>query len=134
MEESEGDRAGADRLTKLGLRAWALVGITVLVVIVYVSVVGTQDTELREENYVNKIYPQLVAGRLWSAIQVTTAAGEPVDEPSPSAVWSFGRDRFRYPAPGDCSDRSATAVIQSLRQLHAPRPSAGRAIPAAVGA
>ena len=45
------------------------------VVIVYVSVVGTQDGELREENYVNKIYPQIIAGRLWSAIQVTTAAG-----------------------------------------------------------
>lgn len=45
------------------------------VVIVYVSVVGKQDGELREENYVNKIYPQVIAGRLWSAIQVTTAAG-----------------------------------------------------------
>lgn len=45
------------------------------VVIVYVSVVGLQDGELREENYVNKIYPQVIAGRLWSAIQVTTAAG-----------------------------------------------------------
>ena len=45
------------------------------VIIVYVSVAGTQDGELREENYVNKIYPQVIAGRLWSAIQVTTAAG-----------------------------------------------------------
>jgi saccharopine dehydrogenase-like NADP-dependent oxidoreductase len=45
------------------------------VVIVYVAVTGTQDGELREENYVNKIYPQLIANRLWSAIQVTTAAG-----------------------------------------------------------
>lgn len=45
------------------------------VVIVYAAVTGTQDGELREENYVNKIYPQLIAGRLWSAIQVTTAAG-----------------------------------------------------------
>ena len=45
------------------------------VIIVYVAVTGTQDGELREENYVNKIYPQLIAGRLWSAIQVTTAAG-----------------------------------------------------------
>ena len=34
-----------------------------------------QDGEFREENYVNKVYPQLVAGRLWSAIQITTAAG-----------------------------------------------------------
>jgi saccharopine dehydrogenase-like NADP-dependent oxidoreductase len=45
------------------------------VVIVYAAVSGTQEKELREENYVNKIYPQMIAGRLWSAIQVTTAAG-----------------------------------------------------------
>jgi saccharopine dehydrogenase-like NADP-dependent oxidoreductase len=45
------------------------------VVIVYVAVSGRQDGELREENYVNKIYPQETLGRLWSAIQVTTAAG-----------------------------------------------------------
>jgi len=45
------------------------------VVIVYAAVTGTQEGELREENYVNKIYPQVIAGRLWSAIQVTTAAG-----------------------------------------------------------
>jgi saccharopine dehydrogenase-like NADP-dependent oxidoreductase len=45
------------------------------VVIVYVAVTGRQGGELREENYVSKIYPQMIAGRLWSAIQVTTAAG-----------------------------------------------------------
>jgi len=45
------------------------------VVVVYVAVTGRQDGELREENYVNKVYPQIIAGRLWSAIQVTTAAG-----------------------------------------------------------
>jgi len=45
------------------------------VVIVYVAVTGRQAGELREENYVSKIYPQVIAGRLWSAIQVTTAAG-----------------------------------------------------------
>ena len=45
------------------------------VVIIYAAVTGMQDGELREENYVNKVYPQVVAGRLWSAIQVTTAAG-----------------------------------------------------------
>ena len=39
------------------------------------GVTGLQDGELREENYVNKVYPQVVAGRLWSAIQITTAAG-----------------------------------------------------------
>jgi saccharopine dehydrogenase-like NADP-dependent oxidoreductase len=45
------------------------------VVIIYAAVNGMQDGELREENYVNKVYPQVVAGRLWSAIQITTAAG-----------------------------------------------------------
>ena len=45
------------------------------VVIVYAAVTGTQDGQLREENYVNKVYPQVIARRLWSAIQVTTASG-----------------------------------------------------------
>jgi saccharopine dehydrogenase-like NADP-dependent oxidoreductase len=45
------------------------------VVIIYAAVNGIQDGEFREENYVNRIYPQVVAGRLWSAIQITTAAG-----------------------------------------------------------
>jgi saccharopine dehydrogenase-like NADP-dependent oxidoreductase len=45
------------------------------VVIVYVAISGQQAGELREESYVSKIYPQVIAGRLWSAIQVTTAAG-----------------------------------------------------------
>jgi saccharopine dehydrogenase-like NADP-dependent oxidoreductase len=45
------------------------------VVVIYVSVTGMQDGEFREENYVNKIYPQVIVNRLWSAIQVTTAAG-----------------------------------------------------------
>ena len=45
------------------------------VVVIYAAVTGHQDGELREENYVNKVYPQVVAGRLWSAIQVTTAGG-----------------------------------------------------------
>jgi saccharopine dehydrogenase-like NADP-dependent oxidoreductase len=45
------------------------------VVIVYVAVTGLQDGQLREETYVSRIYPQVIADRLWSAIQVTTAAG-----------------------------------------------------------
>ncbi len=45
------------------------------VVLIYAAVTGFQDGELREENYVNKVYPQVVAGRLWSAIQITTTAG-----------------------------------------------------------
>src|SRR3569833_4386408 len=45
------------------------------VVIVYAAVTGKQDGQLREEIYVNNVYPQVIAGRLWSAIQVTTASG-----------------------------------------------------------
>ena len=45
------------------------------VVLIYVSVTGWRDGELIEENYVKKIYPQTIFGKLWSAIQVTTAAG-----------------------------------------------------------
>ena len=45
------------------------------VVIVYAAVTGMQQQELREESYVSKIYPQMIVGRLWSAIQVSTAAG-----------------------------------------------------------
>ena len=45
------------------------------VVVIYAAVTGYKDGQLREENYVNKVYPQVVAGRLWSAIQITTAAG-----------------------------------------------------------
>ena len=45
------------------------------VVIIYAAVTGMQDDEFREENYVNRVYPRVVAGRLWSAIQITTAAG-----------------------------------------------------------
>lgn len=45
------------------------------VVLIYVSVVGRKVGALMEENYVKKIYPQTIAGKLWSAIQVTTAAG-----------------------------------------------------------
>lgn len=45
------------------------------VVIIYTAVTGMQDGQLREENYVNKVFPEIIAGRLWSAIQVTTAAG-----------------------------------------------------------
>ncbi len=44
------------------------------VVLVYASVTGTRDEGYFEENYVKKIYPQCIKGRLWSAIQVTTAS------------------------------------------------------------
>ena len=45
------------------------------VVLIYASVTGYRQDELYEENYVKKIYPQTIAGKLWSAIQVTTACG-----------------------------------------------------------
>ncbi|MYG40139.1 MAG: saccharopine dehydrogenase family protein [Nitrospira sp. SB0677_bin_15] len=45
------------------------------VVLIYVSVVGRKNGTLMEENYVKKLYPRTIAGNLWSAIQVTTAAG-----------------------------------------------------------
>ena len=45
------------------------------VVLIYAAVNGKQQGELFEENYVKKIYPQTIAGKLWSAIQVTTASG-----------------------------------------------------------
>jgi len=44
------------------------------VVLVYVSVMGTQEGVLIEENYVRKFYPMHVAGFSWSAIQLTTAS------------------------------------------------------------
>ena len=40
------------------------------VVLVYVSVSGEQDDQFFEENYVRKIYPQIITGTVWSAIQM----------------------------------------------------------------
>jgi len=45
------------------------------VVIIYAAVTGKKDGHLFEENYTKKVYPQTIAGKLWSSIQVTTAAG-----------------------------------------------------------
>lgn len=45
------------------------------VVIVFVSVMGKREGALYEANDVRKVYPAEIGGRLWSAIQVTTAAG-----------------------------------------------------------
>jgi saccharopine dehydrogenase-like NADP-dependent oxidoreductase len=44
------------------------------VVLIYASVTGTKDGGFFEENYVKKVYPQCIKGKLWSAIQVTTAS------------------------------------------------------------
>jgi saccharopine dehydrogenase-like NADP-dependent oxidoreductase len=97
------------------------------VVIIYAAVTGTQDGELREENYVNKVYPQLIAGRLWSAIQVTTASGiaavvdlvlqHPKQYAGFVAQEKFSmpdilRNRFgRYFAQGGTKDLSAEIVV-----------------------
>ena len=98
------------------------------VVIVYAAVSGLQDGELREENYVNKIYPQLIAGRLWSAIQVTTAAGitavvDLVLQLAASKYRGFvAQEQFRlteilanrfgrYYAPGGTKDVSSEVVV-----------------------
>ncbi len=43
-------------------------------VLIYVSVVGTQHGDFIEENYVVKVMPKTIHGVHWSAIQVTTAA------------------------------------------------------------
>jgi len=45
------------------------------VVLIYTSVTGLRKGELFEENFVQKIYPRSIVGKLWSAIQITTAAG-----------------------------------------------------------
>jgi saccharopine dehydrogenase-like NADP-dependent oxidoreductase len=45
------------------------------VVLIYVAVTGFKNNDLFEEDYVKKIYPATIAGRLWSSIQITTAAG-----------------------------------------------------------
>jgi saccharopine dehydrogenase-like NADP-dependent oxidoreductase len=44
------------------------------VVLIYASVTGRNEDGFFEENYVKKIYPQCIKGKLWSAIQVTTAS------------------------------------------------------------
>ena len=43
-------------------------------VLVYVSVEGMKAGELVEESYVKKIYPKIIRGLQWSAIQVSTAS------------------------------------------------------------
>jgi saccharopine dehydrogenase-like NADP-dependent oxidoreductase len=113
------------------------------VVIVYAAVAGKQDGELREENYVNKIYPQMIAGRLWSAIQVTTAAGitAVVDLvlASPRKYQGFvAQEQFdlpeilnnrfgQYYAPGGTKDLSSTVVVSGQAGHQRRRASAEKA-------
>ena len=45
------------------------------VVLVFVTVSGVQDGRLTQETFAKKVYNATVGGKLWSAIQITTAAG-----------------------------------------------------------
>jgi len=45
------------------------------VVLVFISVSGMKGGQLVQESYANKIYNETINGKLWSAIQVTTASG-----------------------------------------------------------
>lgn len=45
------------------------------VVLVFINVSGMKDGQLVQESYANKIYNKTISGKLWSAIQVTTASG-----------------------------------------------------------
>ena len=44
-------------------------------VIIYISVEGIKQGELTEKSYVKKVFPSIIRGIQWSAIQVCTAAG-----------------------------------------------------------
>ena len=45
------------------------------VVLIFVTVAGQRDNRLTQESYARKVYAREIDGRLWSAIQLTTAAG-----------------------------------------------------------
>lgn len=45
------------------------------VVLVFVTVTGQREGRLTQESYANKVYAHEIDGRVWSAIQITTAAG-----------------------------------------------------------
>ncbi len=45
------------------------------VVLVFVTVTGMRDGRLTQESYANKVYSEEINGHVWSAIQITTAAG-----------------------------------------------------------
>jgi saccharopine dehydrogenase-like NADP-dependent oxidoreductase len=68
-------RLNEDRATLKRVLEHSIPKTTQDVVLIYVAVTGHRRAELYEENYVKKIYPQTIAGKTWSAIQVTTASG-----------------------------------------------------------
>lgn len=64
-----------DRDTLKRILEHALPASTQDVVLIYVSASGHRDGVFIEDSFVRKIYPQQINGRVWSAIQVATAAG-----------------------------------------------------------
>jgi saccharopine dehydrogenase-like NADP-dependent oxidoreductase len=45
------------------------------VVLIFATVTGMRDGRFMQESYANKVYSQEINGIVWSAIQLTTAAG-----------------------------------------------------------
>ncbi len=45
------------------------------IVIIFITVVGMKNGELTEKSYLKKMYPKILGGLEWAAIQVSTAAG-----------------------------------------------------------
>lgn len=45
------------------------------VVLIFVNVSGEKDGRFMQESYAHKVYAQDIAGKRWSAIQITTASG-----------------------------------------------------------
>ncbi len=52
----------------------ALPKVTHDVVIIYISVIGHREDHFTEALYVNKFYSQVLFGKTWAALQITTAA------------------------------------------------------------
>lgn len=63
-----------DRATLKSILENALPKISQDVVFVYVAATGQLKNQLRQKNYVDKFYPRDLFGRIWSSIQITTAA------------------------------------------------------------
>lgn len=68
-------RLNEDRDTLKRILERVLPGTDQDVVVVYVAVSGQRKSEYMEDMFVRRIYPQLMHDRLWTAIQVSTAAG-----------------------------------------------------------
>lgn len=67
-------RLNSERETLKRILERAIPRVSQDIVIIYVSVEGTQNGELLEKSYLKKIYPQEIDGLTWTAIQVSTAA------------------------------------------------------------